>query len=138
MRATRACSADQCENPWQICLVPGSTPGLSTYLSAKRACVASIPGRRRLLLQGASESTGLAYNSISVTVALLGMVAHIVIEVASVSVQAGVAAFAGSEDTPAGALVPGALTMTAGRHGATVVITATPSVPILRNTPASI
>ena len=114
-------------NPGTLDIFLGEA-GLRGFHSRQEAALA--PGRVGV--------HGFGVELISVTVALLGIVAHIVIEVASVSVQAEVGGDDGSEDTPGGALVPGGLTTTAGRHGATVVITATPSVPILRNTPASI
>src|SRR2546429_2827316 len=88
MRAIRARSADQCTNAWQICFVPAPS-GLSEYLSANRACPDSCPGSSRLVLQGVSASAARLKSCTSVTLALAGIVAQSVTELASVSVQAG-------------------------------------------------
>src|ERR1700739_4393006 len=140
MRATCARSVDQWAKSWHTCFIPGcSRSGRSVYLSAKRACPTSLPGLSRLLLQGVSELTSRAKTSTSVTLALLGMVAHRVMVLASVSVHAGEAGGGGgSAETPGGDAVPGVFTTSAGRHGPTVVITIAPSVPSLRRTPISI
>ena len=100
MRAVRACSVDQCEKPWHTRFMPWPS-GLSTYLSVKRAWRAeSWPGSIRL--HGVSESAGRANSSTSVTDALVGIVAHRVTMLASVSVHPGEGggAGAGSADTP--------------------------------------
>ena len=105
MRAARARSTDQCANPWHTCLVPWPS-GLSTYFSAKRACPASWPGNSRLVLQGASESTGRAKSWTSDIVALLGIVAHRVMALASVSVHEGAGSH-GRDGAATGTLVHG-------------------------------
>src|SRR5437879_630767 len=137
MRAIRARSADQCTNAWQICFVPAPS-GLSEYLSANRACPDSCPGSSRLVLQGVSASAARLKSCTSVTLALAGIVAQSVTELASVSVQAGAAGVAVSAETPGGEVAPGTPTTPAGRHGAPGAMTTTPAGPILGRTPAPI
>src|SRR5687767_4942298 len=86
MRATRARSVDQLANVSQTSLVLAPS-GISTGFSANRAESISAPGTTRAFAQGRSASAARTNNSTSVTVALIGTVAHKVTGFASDSVH---------------------------------------------------